>query len=434
MLKRLPLCLLLLALVGCSKEKDESPPPLSLVREIPAASLVEAESLAEAARLRCENSAECPANIGLFVATKPDGVLTCTAFLVEEDVVATNSHCFPNVVKQLGDLCAERVSLVLPASGGKSEATFACKEYLGSSERPNALSPDIALFRLQKKTGRAPLPLNRNGVAPAASFQAYKVNPGPGASGTLVHQSCLAVDRSYRFPLYERASDPIFTVGDCRSVPGNSGSPLLNAQGEAVGIFQTDLTVTSESARKVWGPHLLPGEDFAPLALGTSLRCLRSTERFDLAADCAPVDDQLLPKPRIEDLLPSLDTKRAALLSEARAHLPKALRWEFRELKNQALVREETLIPSCFEPTGDWLGDFELIENPGRYLEEVVLPGDLPVFQSKIRFNRYMQVSAESTLLKSDDVKVEFSPAAVAASGRSLVKAGSEEAELPLCP
>ena len=432
--KRLPLLLALLALAGCSKGEDEAPPPLSLVREIPAASLVEAESLAAEARLRCANPADCPANVGLFVATKPDGVLTCTAFLVEEDVVATNSHCFPNVVKQLGDLCAERVSLILPASGGKPEATFACKEFLGSSERPNALSPDLALFRLQKKTGRAPLPLNRAGVEPSAKLQAYKVNPGEGASGTLVHQSCLAVDRSYRFPIYERATDAIFTVGDCRSVPGNSGSPLLNAKGEAVGIFQTDLTVTSENVRKVWGPHLLPGEDFAPLALGTSLRCLRSTERFELASDCQPVDDQLLPKPRIDDFLPSLNEKRQALLSQAHEHLPKALRWDFFEVKAQALVREETLKPACFQPTESWLADFELIESPGRYLEEVTLPGDLPVIQSKIRFNRYMQVSAESVLLKTNDVKVAFSPESVAQRGASRVSIDAEESELSLCP
>ncbi|RZA00189.1 MAG: trypsin-like serine protease, partial [Proteobacteria bacterium] len=161
-------------LSACSKEAEDPNPPISLVREVPAASLSDALKLREDARLKCQDPAHCPANVGLFLATKPDGVLSCTGFLVEEDVVATNSHCFPNAIKELSDLCAERVSITFAASGGRPEEKFSCAEFLGASARPNALSPDLALFRLAKKTGRAPFPIDRSGVAPEAAYEALK--------------------------------------------------------------------------------------------------------------------------------------------------------------------------------------------------------------------------------------------------------------------
>jgi hypothetical protein len=422
-----------LVFAGCSKAEEDLSPALSLVREIPAESLSDATKLKEDAHLKCQDPAHCPANVGLFLATKPDGVLSCTAFLVEDDVVATNSHCFPDVIKQLPDLCAERVSVIFAGVGGRAEETFGCAEYLGSSERPNAQSPDLALFRLKAKTGRPVIAVDRSGVTPDLNYEALKVNPAPGASGTLVHAACKAVNRSYRFSLYEKAADPIFTVGDCRSVPGNSGSPLLNGAGAAVGILQTDLTVTSEQTKKVWGAHLLPGEDFAPLALGTSLRCLRATARFDLDPACRPIDDQAIPRPRIDDLLPPSGAEATAALAPYLEGLPAAFRWESTVRRGQALVREESVRPVCFREPGPWLDDFAVLGEPGRYLDEGRYEAELPVLEAKLFFNRYLQVSAKYSLKGKEAAGLTFSPAALVRDGGSQVRAGENDNYLSFC-
>jgi Trypsin-like peptidase domain len=420
-------------LASCSKAAEDPSPATSLVREIPAESLSDATKLKDDAHLKCQDRNHCPTNVGLFLATKPDGVLSCTAFLVEDDVIATNSHCVPFEVQNLPDLCSARISVIFAGTAGKPEEKFACAEFLGSSPRPNAQSPDLALFRLQAKTARPPFRIDRSGVAPDSLYEALKVNPAPGASGTLVHAECKAVNRSYRFSLYERASDPIFTVGDCRSVPGNSGSPLLNAEGAAVGILQTDLTVTSEQMKKVWGAHLLPGEEFAPLALGTSLRCLTATNRFSLDPSCPPIDDQAIPRPRIDELLPPGGEAAAAALAPFTEKLPAGLRWDTTLVRSQALLREESLQPVCFRAPGPWLDDFAILSEPGRYLEEARLEADLPVLEAKLFFNRYLQVSAKYSLKFTELATLSFSPESLVRRGRSEVKLGDKELNLNYC-
>lgn len=422
-----------LALAGCSKAEEDPAPGVSLVREIPAASLAGAAQLKNDAHLQCEDPALCPANVGLFLATKPDGVLSCTAFLLGDDLVATNSHCFPESIKQEPELCADRVSVIFAGTGGRAEETYACAEFLGASPRPNAQSPDLAVFRLAKKTTRPPFALDRGGVAPGVSYQALKVNPAPGASGTLVHAACKAVDRSYRFSLFEKASDPIFTVGDCQSVPGNSGSPLLSAAGAAVGILQTDLTVSSDQMKKVWGAHLLPGENFAPLALGTSLRCLSTTRPFAVSADCPPIDDQMIPRPRIDDLLPPGGPAAEAALAPFTEGLPPAFRFSSVVRKSQALLREETLRPACVQAPGPWLEDFALLGEPGHYLEEAHYDADLPVLEARIFFNRYLQVSAKYTLKEKEAARLAFSPEEFVERGLTTVKVNEESARLGIC-
>lgn len=355
---------------------------VSLVQVQKTSSFHQALTIVRSTSLRCENPADCPAQVALFLAAdKPggfekssDSVGACTAALVGEDLVLTNSHCLPSAVKLLPELCAERVRLIFPRTSGHPEETFACSQVLGFSEIPTDMSPDLALLRLAKKTTRPFLPVNRSGVAGDTPLKSYKVNPDLSTfSGILRAETCLSVANSYRMPIYRQASDPALVLGDCSAVPGNSGSPLLRQNGELVAVMQAELPI-SEKARREWGG--VEGTEFAPLAMGTSLVCLAADlPDWQWNETCAPVSEEdvrLAPRPRIRQFLnaPALAQKIEELLAPFRSQNAQ-LRWERAELETKALRRQETFAPAC--------GNTAEIEL------------DIPRLSLEIKFNRYLQ-------------------------------------------
>jgi hypothetical protein len=261
--------------------------------------------------------------------------------------------------------------------------------------------------------------MEKNGVAPGEHYHAYKINPGPGASGTLVFQDCLTVANNYRFPLYKTASDPVFVTGDCPSAPGNSGAPLVNAQGAVTGAFQTELPF-SDLQRQAWAPYLLPGEDFAPIALGTSLFCL------DNEGDCPVIDGESIPRPRISDFDLPLDP----------AELPQEFQWKLAAQKEKTLEREETITPLCFNAPENWLGGFT---TGPKYSPSYLSDGDLtlptPTYTAKIFFNRYMQAVPRRLRTGTVQRTFHFHPSDLANWGESLVSTDNgQEEELTICP
>ncbi len=362
---RLTLIFAIFALFTACSDKREESVAESLVREIPTENAQKSAQLISEANLTCQGN--CPENIGLYLASRPNSVLTCTAFLIAPDVVATNSHCIPKVVKDLPDLCPSTIQILFPGANGNSEEKIACKTLLGHSERPNAISPDLALIALEKSVTRAPLPFSRGGIT-ATEHTAWKVNPGKGASGEIVKQTCQLIPKNYRLPLFEDRFSKIFVTGDCPSLPGNSGAPLINKDGLAVGIFQAELPF-SEMQLKAWSKHLLPGESFAPLAMGTNLFCLMANNRFEWNSACDPIDDESIQRPRIADF--SFSAEKDKLLAKLDREY---FDWES-EGREKTLEAEEKFTPKCIKKT---------------FGEEIEFVSQ--VIQRKIFFNRYMQV------------------------------------------
>jgi hypothetical protein len=351
-------------LPACADQREEPPVASSLVREIPTENAQKSAQLIQDANLKCQG--KCPENVGLYLASRPNSVLTCTAFLIAPDVVATNSHCLPKVIKDLPDLCPSTIQILFPKANNFGEEKVACKSLLGFSERPNAISPDLALIQLEKSLSRAPLPLSRAGIA-ATEHTSWKVNPGKGASGEIVQQTCQLVEKNYRLPLFENRFSKIFVTGDCPSLPGNSGAPLINKEGFAVGIFQAELPF-SEMQIKAWSKHLLPGETFATLAMGTNLFCLMTNSRFEWNSTCDPIEEDSIQRPRISQF--PLDSDKEKILATLDQEI---FTWES-VVQQKTLEAEERLIPKCLKKT------FQEREF------------STPILQRKIFFNRYMQV------------------------------------------
>jgi hypothetical protein len=436
-----------LGLLACSDRKEESNPHQvnPLVRVIEAKNITEANAMLAKSSLRCADPAQCPESLALFVAREGDTQLfTCTSFLVAEDLVLTNSHCLPSSVRMLPDLCDENIHFVLPATGPFPEERIACKELVGFSERPNAISPDLALLRLARATKRNFLRIDRAGIPDQALLKTWKIDPVEGAaSGLIRKETCRSVFGSYRLPIFHRSNDPIITTGDCSSLPGHSGAPLLNDDGRAVGLLQANLPL-SEIMRSTWTPHLLPGESFAPLALGTSLRCLGGLDPFALDPACGPVDAEEIQIPRVSDFLeePKLREARSQLLQELRHELPDEFLWQEDLRAEKTLTREESFTPTCFAPTENWIERYARpgIDSPeeraqfSRYEENAEIEARIPVTSVTLKFNRYLQPTPRAELLGHELSRYFFSPAEVAETGRGHLRLPSgDEVALEVC-
>jgi hypothetical protein len=381
------------ALAGCAKEITQHSQNSSaisanhLVAVQKVSSLPEAIQQIQSGSLTCTDSAHCPANVGMLLAADAaggfdphsDAVLACTAALVGDDLVLTNSHCIPSAVKLLPDLCASRVRISLP-----NGATLACAQLVGFSARETPTSPDLALLRLEKKTGIAPLAIARSGVEPAAVLHSFRVNPDlKNRTGSLVASDCVATAGAYRMPVYNSSADSQFVTGDCQAVAGNSGSPVLGDDGAVHGLLQADLPI-SASTNALWLPRLDGGSTFAPLAMGTSLACLAAdpAQGWSWNPACTTISDEdvAIARPRMHELLARADwtqTVTTALLP----YLKQSPVLDFAPAPTRfsALDAFETLAPSCFRAQGT---------------ASVPISAKLPEFTTSVRFNRFTQLLA----------------------------------------
>ena len=236
------LFIFLLTLSSCAS-KEESESSASLVHSIPVDNLEEAKAIVARTTVSCEEPGKCPANVALFTGAQKDKALSCTGFLVGKDLIVTNSHCLPAPVRYDPKACAEHVRFFFPAAEGFPAMSVGCKELLGRSDPVTTFSPDLAVLRLEKELPRPILTIDHRGVKPNTNYTAFKINPieSDGLSGILKIQGCKTITNSYRFPLYRKSSDSIFVAADCPQVHGNSGSPLVNEVGAAVGVLQAEL-------------------------------------------------------------------------------------------------------------------------------------------------------------------------------------------------
>lgn len=291
----------LIALGACSKSGGVS-------NEIPAQSLAEAQELARHSQVFCENDAECSPSVGLIATAEPQRATVCTGSLVAEDVVATASHCIPQDLGKGAD-CGGRIWISFPDAEGFPSARIECSRILDASRfsAPYRINRDYAFFRLQKPASRPALEIRRSGFQADTSYSLFLVDPFFGSGqieGSLRKQSCVAIHGSEYLPgsYFERS--PIMTFKDCQVGAGNSGSPIVDAQGSLLGVLQAIPNPSDEKWLEFTRKAALdqPGVSIH-LAFGTNYACVRTP--FDSAstildADDASCEQDMFAQPRLD--------------------------------------------------------------------------------------------------------------------------------------
>lgn len=236
------------------------------------------------ASLYCEsNPSDCPKNVGMIYANKYGStyfpvITQCTGFLIAEDIVATNAHCIPDHLRRKNQPigCGSDLAIRFKDSSSGKKSIYSCREIL-AFDKNDPFSPDYAFFKINP-TGRNPFPIRKDGVKDGQFTKVIKVTPlGNGSGGKIqVDQTC-PIALGSLLSVKSTNSWSRTAVGmECQAQEGNSGSPVLNSQGEVIGIVQSLVREEfTESVRKIFRSYNVSMPDQLPSHfIFTNLSCI----------------------------------------------------------------------------------------------------------------------------------------------------------------
>jgi|GEM_PF-1509182 len=250
-----------LGLTACGGSSFEDGDARGKVPQFPAESRAAAHRLLEETHLVCSDESDCPRNVGLVTAIVlgEDGdqprVGRCTGWLVAPDVIATNSHCIPTDLKsKLGPSCADRLNVTF-----RDDERIGCAEILHASDlggessgvESTYLHADFAFVRLEKKSAAEPLARSHEGLADELPVRVLKVDPlsEDKPDGLLKPTSCRAAQNTVVVPQFSTDTYVHATLIDCQVISGNSGAPVVDAEGIVRAIVWG--SVSPDTKRKV---------------------------------------------------------------------------------------------------------------------------------------------------------------------------------------
>lgn len=292
-IRSLTTVLLGIFLIGCTKKEDYSInrgtayyPPYQSESDSKNFGKLMANSSASCAE------ADCPENIGLIVFKEGSAAGQCTGSLVGRDVVLTNSHCIPESIKKYGASCGDNLGFVLPNSRGSAK----CSEVIYFSDISSSKDkPDYAFFRIDKALTEKPLRIMQTGASDNEPLHAYVMDPASEYSikGLLRKKNCVAVQNSIGAADFTENISSLIAISNCEVIDGNSGSPLMNSNGDVIGVVSHSSDVRKfTDLLKEFGIKA-PSAGLKPGGKAASLSCV-DIPRLSLAphAECQKVKDQ----------------------------------------------------------------------------------------------------------------------------------------------
>lgn len=200
-------------------------------------------------------SHECPENVGLLYLNfsgdfyRPE-IGRCTGFLVKNDMVATNSHCIPKDIRYDNAYCEGDLAIRFMRADGK-ESIHECKGILEFSEL-ETIGQDYAFFKIEP-TDIKPITIAQNGLKDNSTIKLASVTPMKDTLGEILTvKPCRVVVGSL---INFKGTTPWSETGlsrDCQGIRGNSGSPVLNTNGEAIGILQSSMNDLPKTFKTVF--------------------------------------------------------------------------------------------------------------------------------------------------------------------------------------
>ncbi len=213
----------------------------------------------------CEQNRDCPGWITQLQSNSPLPYV-CSAFLIQPDVVMTNRHCLQEALRKPGSAC-QGIQFSFPSTPQFPSEKVNCKTVLQTSDSlqaPVKWVADMALLLLEKPVHRSVLEISSEILQESQSLDVLKVDPAPMGKNTPVIrkircQMGISANNSY----FTSSPSPEMTLLNCPIISGNSGSPILNQSGKAVGLVWARAGATLPGA----------GSKTLDLAVATPFQC-----------------------------------------------------------------------------------------------------------------------------------------------------------------
>ena len=365
----------------------------------------------------------CSDSVGMLTSiSQTQQVQECSGFLIAPDIMATNSHCIPEDLRTPGASCTDRLWAYFPSTNSYPSTQIRCSQILTASvikEDGNSVGQDYAFFRLESSPSRPALIVSRNGFKDGETYNLVKVDPTTdvAAIGSMISVPCLAKHNSAMVPNSNNDASPNMEMADCTVVHGNSGSPILDSNGQVRGVIQA--VFNNDALTLQFGLKNIPLlESLALLNLGTNYSCLPLppgvTTSSTFPASCASLNNSAQSDKAREA---ALDAKITQDLNQnLQVFNPDAeFQWTFIEYKGGAgdisayssssTQKKVVAVPKCISNLNNFLSQ----HNSRKTNETLNL--EPPMVTVKLGLDRYLVLSDQlDTSSYPASMIVAFSP------------------------
>ena len=179
----------------------------------------------------CE-SRLCGSPVGLFVDVGHDEPMICSAALVGSELVVTASHCLGETPR------CEDIWIAFPREGDSAH-WVACKEIENVVAPDHKLmSPDYALLRIDRVDDRQPLVVSSEELPPGETVEMIAMTPDRFEPRLHAVESrrCRVGDPKLAAKMLGEDLAAVRWLDKCPVRLGNSGAPLLDANGNMRGL------------------------------------------------------------------------------------------------------------------------------------------------------------------------------------------------------
>jgi hypothetical protein len=327
------------------------------------------------ATVACENpsSATCPSAIGMMLTKYKNWMGQCTAFLIDDQLLMTNSHCLPENLKIDGTDCRAHIQVFFPKTNDEPAESAICERVLRASKVFSSKSPimerttDYALLKLTRPLNRKPFKLSRAGLEDKMKLVFYSVEPQSltEVRGLIRTRRCVTIQASVAAPSFIQPFADVASVVDCQFpnktpgpfVHGNSGSPGIDPSGHVHVISQGIV-------EPLPGVNNKPSK-FKQVGIVTNIACTELPESAgSLGATAnAGCRKRLTPKQLLEELLTKSDDRLLQPLADTwlKNDAPKELGFRVERVESKK-SRNRLIVPSvnCVNAPKGWATSEEL--------------------------------------------------------------------------
>jgi len=295
-----------------------------------------------------------PSGLSVLIYKKDNELKTCTGFMISDRHLLTNSHCVSHFDTRE---CKGKLSVFIKTSSGQIKKNCSQKIISSRISSYTNLLPDYSVIEIDTPLeNQKPFDLSRDGFEDREKYKILSFSMSANEEGSLFAEFkqnlCEARQKTLLGNFSKSISSiiPLFApadlADDCKIMPGNSGSPILNSKDKVSGlIFATK------------SPNYHPEHGFSQrnisrnFSLATNLSCLKfgiASMDKDLQNTCK---DHF--KEEITDQDLALDTIKANAFTKA---LPSILLklpeiFEYSEIfSNDLLGQKVTFNPLCKKP------------------------------------------------------------------------------------